>query len=184
VVPSCPLLLLSERSVAKLLLLLLLKLLAVALELRRSVRLSRGWRVNHTVLRWSTATTTFSGSWYDPLLLLLFLSRLTSLHGALLVNGGAGKVIVGQVKVMNQVVLQVNIEPLAIELGLLGIIVNMMPTVALETQQACGAWCPLTSGDHGMQRGTHPTPRGDLLAVLRYMMPTRPLHNLLVLCAV
>jgi hypothetical protein len=30
-----------------------------------------------------------------------------------------------------------------------------------------------------MQHGTHPMPRGDRLAVLRYMMPTRPLLELL-----
>jgi hypothetical protein len=36
----------------------------------------------------------------------------------------------------------------------------------------------LTSGDHKTQRETHPMPRGDLLAVLRYTMPTRPLLDL------
>jgi hypothetical protein len=87
----------SEGSVAKLLLLLLLlKLLTVTLELRRSAWLSCGWCVNHAVLRWSTAITTSGGTWHGPLL-LLFLSLLTSLHDAILVNGSADKVIVGQV---------------------------------------------------------------------------------------
>jgi steroid 5-alpha reductase family enzyme len=86
----------SEGSVAKLLLLLLLlKLLTVTLELRRSAWLSHGWCVNHAVLRWSTAITTSGGTWHGPLLILL--SLLTSLHDAILVNGSAGKVIVGQV---------------------------------------------------------------------------------------
>jgi hypothetical protein len=76
--------------------LLLLKLPVVALELQRSTRLSRGWCVNHAALWWSTARTNSCGSWHGSLL-LLFLSRLTSLYGALLINGGVGKVIVGQV---------------------------------------------------------------------------------------
>jgi hypothetical protein len=49
---------------------------------------------------------------------------------------------------------------------------------ALGSQQACGALYPLTSGDHRMRRGTHPMPHGDLLAVLRCRMPTRPLLEL------
>jgi hypothetical protein len=47
--PNCSLLLWSGRSVA-VLLLLQLELLAVASELWRSARLSRGWHVNHAVL--------------------------------------------------------------------------------------------------------------------------------------
>jgi hypothetical protein len=122
--------------VAKLLL-LLLKVLTVAPELRRLVQLSHRWRVNHAVLWWSTTRTTGGSSWHGPLL-LLFLSCLTSLHGALQINGGAGKVIVGQIQVLNQVVLQLNIEPLTIELGLLGITVNMMPTVLCQVVKLPG----------------------------------------------
>jgi hypothetical protein len=76
--------------------LLLLKLMAVALELQRSTRLSHGWCVNHAVLWWSAARTTSCGSWHGPLR-FLFLSRLTSLQGALLINGGVGEVIAGRV---------------------------------------------------------------------------------------
>jgi hypothetical protein len=65
----------------------------VALELRRSARLSHGWRVNHVVLRVSTTRTTSDGSWHGHLP-LLFLGRFTSLCGALLINGGASGVIV------------------------------------------------------------------------------------------
>jgi hypothetical protein len=83
-----------------LLLWLRLKLLAVSLELRRSARLSCGWCVNHTVLWWRTAGTPSSGSWCGPLPLLL-LSHLTSPHGALLINGSAGKIIVGQVQILH-----------------------------------------------------------------------------------
>jgi hypothetical protein len=129
--PSAPLLLWSERGTTELLWLLLLKLLAVAPKLRRSVQLSRGWCVNHAVLWWSTARTTSGGSWNCPLL-LLFLSHLTTLHGALLINGSASKIVVGQVQVLNQVVLQLNNEPLVIELGLLSIAVNMMSTVLCQ----------------------------------------------------
>jgi hypothetical protein len=88
--PSCSLLLWRSAAV---LLLLRLKLLAIALELQRLALLSRGWRVNHAVLLWSTARITSGGSWHSTLP-LLFLSRLTSLQGALLINGGAGEVIV------------------------------------------------------------------------------------------
>jgi hypothetical protein len=68
--------------------LLQLELRAVAPELWRSARLSCGWRVNHVVLQWSIARTTSGGSEHGPLP-LLFLCRLMSLHGALLINGGA-----------------------------------------------------------------------------------------------
>jgi hypothetical protein len=80
----------SERSTV---VLLLLELWAIAPELQRSARLSHGWRINHAVLQWSTARTTSGGCEHDPLP-LLFLCYLTSLHGALLINGGAGQVIV------------------------------------------------------------------------------------------
>jgi hypothetical protein len=82
-------LLLRRRSVGKLLLLLLLELWAIALELWRSAWLSRGWRVNHTVLQESTAGTAFEGSWHSPLPLLL-LGCFTSLHSALLIYGSTG----------------------------------------------------------------------------------------------
>jgi hypothetical protein len=101
------------------------------------VWLSHGWRVNQAILRWSTARTTSGGSWRGPLL-LIFLSRLTSPHGTLLVNGGAGKVIVGQVQVLNQAVLLLNIEPLAIELGLLSIPVNIISTVLCQDVKLLG----------------------------------------------
>jgi hypothetical protein len=89
------------------------------------------------VLLWSTISTTYGGSWHGPLL-LLFLSHLTSLHGALLVNVSPGKVIVGQVQVLNQAVLQLNIEPLAIELSHLGIAINMMPIVLSQVVKLLG----------------------------------------------
>jgi hypothetical protein len=60
--PSCHLLLRCRRSAVVLLLLLLLELWAVAPELWRSARLSRGWHVNHEVLRGSTARTAYGGS--------------------------------------------------------------------------------------------------------------------------
>jgi hypothetical protein len=82
------------------LLLLHLKLLAVSLELQRSTRLSRGWCVNHAVLWWCTAGTTSGGSWCGPLPLLL-LSHLTSPHDALLIDGNAGRIIVGQVQILH-----------------------------------------------------------------------------------
>jgi hypothetical protein len=66
---------------------LLLELWVVALELLRSPRLSRGWHLNHAVLRGSTTRTTSSGSWHSPLLLF---GDFTSLHSTLLMNGGAG----------------------------------------------------------------------------------------------
>jgi hypothetical protein len=83
-----------------LLLLLRLKLLAVSPELRRSAQLSRGWCVNHIVLWWCTTGTTSGRSWCGPLP-LLFLSHLTSPHGALLIDGSAGKVSVGQVQIVH-----------------------------------------------------------------------------------
>jgi hypothetical protein len=89
--PSCSLLLWSERSTV--VLLLLLELRAVAPELWKSAWLSRGWHVDHGVLWWSIARTTSGGTWHGPLP-LLFLCRLTSLHGALLINDGAGQVVV------------------------------------------------------------------------------------------
>jgi hypothetical protein len=98
--PSYPLQLQSEWGSVELLLLLQLKLLMVFLDLQRSARLSYGRCVNHMVLQWSTARTTSSGSWHGPLP-PLFLSSLTSLHGALLVNGSVGKVIVGQVQILH-----------------------------------------------------------------------------------
>jgi hypothetical protein len=89
--------LLSERSTG--ILLLWLKLLVVSLELRRSARQFHWWRVNHTILWWHIAGTTSGGSWCDPLP-LLFLNHLTSPHGALLIYGSAGKIIVGQVQIL------------------------------------------------------------------------------------
>jgi hypothetical protein len=77
----------------------------------------------------STARTTFGGSSHSPLLLL---SHFTSLHSALLINGSASQVIVRQAQILNQAVLQLNIEPFAIELGLLRVSVNMMPTVLCQ----------------------------------------------------
>jgi hypothetical protein len=124
--PSCPLLLRSERSAV---VLLLLELQVVAPKLWSPAWLSRGWRVDHAVLQWSTATTTSGGSWHGP---LLFLYHRTSIHGALLINGGAGQVVVRQAQILNQAVLQLDIEPLAIELGLLSISVNMVPTVLCQ----------------------------------------------------
>jgi hypothetical protein len=82
--PSYHLLLLHRQSAGELL--LMLELGAVALELRKSAQLSRGWRVNHTVLRGSTTRTAFGGSWHGPLP-LLFDDRFTQLHSALLING-------------------------------------------------------------------------------------------------
>jgi hypothetical protein len=109
-------------------LLLLLELQAVAPSLWRSVQLSHGGHVNHAVLQWSTARTSPGGSWHGPLS-LLFLCCLTSLHGALLIYGGTGQVIVRQAQILNQAVLQLNIEPLAVELSFLCISVNMVPTI-------------------------------------------------------
>jgi hypothetical protein len=83
--PDCHLLLLMCWGSMVVLLLLLQ---AVALELWwRSARLSRGWCIDHAVLRGSTARTASGGSRHGPLPLLLF-GRFTDLHGTLLVNGG------------------------------------------------------------------------------------------------
>jgi hypothetical protein len=75
--------------------------------------------------------TTSSGSSHGPVP-LLFLYHLTSLHDALLINGGAGQVVVRQAQILNQAVLQLDIEPLVIELDLLSISVNMVPTVLCQ----------------------------------------------------
>jgi hypothetical protein len=68
---------------------LLLLLWAIAPELwRRAAWLSRGWGVDHTVLRGSTARTASGGSRHCPLPFLLF-NRFTGLNGALLVNSSS-----------------------------------------------------------------------------------------------
>jgi hypothetical protein len=83
--PSCHLLLWC-RSVGKL---LLLELWVVALELQRTVWLSRGWHVNHAIFQGSTARTTSRGSWHGPLPLLP-LRWFTDPHCVLLINRGTG----------------------------------------------------------------------------------------------
>jgi hypothetical protein len=128
---SCSLLLWSERSVA---ILLLLKFLTVALELRRSAWLFHGRHVNNAELWWRSCRPTSDGSWHGPLPLLI-LGRFTSLHYALLKSGGAGEVVVRHVQIMDQVVQQLDIDPFAIELGLHSIIVDMMPTVGGDAEK-------------------------------------------------
>jgi hypothetical protein len=59
---SCHLLLWCRWSMT--VLLLLLELWAVAPELQRSARLSRGWCVNHAVLQGTTAKTISGESWH------------------------------------------------------------------------------------------------------------------------
>jgi hypothetical protein len=87
--PGCHLLLLRcRRGAIVLLLLLLLELWVIAPGLRRSTRLSRGWRVNHAVLQGSTTRTTSRGSWHCPLSFLV-LSHFIGTHSALLVNSYA-----------------------------------------------------------------------------------------------
>jgi hypothetical protein len=91
------------------------------------------------------------------------------------------------------VVMQLNCEPFVKELGLLLIGVNVVTSVLCRllnfgcthtqngspstypgTPKACGTWCPLTGGGHRKQHGTHPMVQGDLRAVLRCKMPTKP----------
>jgi hypothetical protein len=89
--PNCLLLLLLCRWSV---IVLLLLLWTVAPELwRRAAWLSRGWGVDHALLRGSTTRTASGGSWHYPLPLLFF-GRFTGLHGALLVNGSTCKLIV------------------------------------------------------------------------------------------
>ena len=131
--PDCQLLLLLWCWWSAVVLLLLWLLLwAIAPELRRrAARLSRGRGVDHAVLRGSTARTASGGSGHYPLPLLLF-GRFTGLHGALLVDGSTCQLIVCQVLGENQAILQLNSEPLAKELGLLGIRINMVGPVLCQ----------------------------------------------------
>jgi hypothetical protein len=83
--PSYHLLLRRRRSVV--VLLLPLELRMAALELWRSMRLSRGWCVDHVVLLGSTIVTTSGGSWHCPLPFLI-LGHFIGLHGAHRIDGG------------------------------------------------------------------------------------------------
>jgi hypothetical protein len=120
------------------LLLLLLKLWAVAPKLRRSAQLSHGWHVNHVVLRGSTARTASRGSWHDHLPPLL-LGCFTGLHSALLIGGCTSEIIVGQVGRENQMILQLNCEPHAIELDLLLVSVNVVIPVLCHVVELLSA---------------------------------------------
>jgi hypothetical protein len=127
------------RGMVELLLLLLLWLLLL-LELSRlklwamapillllwSKQLTPSWDIHRAVLQRSTdRTTTTNGARHHPLPLFL-IGLSNSLHHPLLVNGCTYQLIVQQAREMHQVLLLVDSEPCAVQVGLLFIRVDVV----------------------------------------------------------
>jgi hypothetical protein len=124
------------RGIVELLLLRLLSLLelswlklwvmAPVLLLLWSTQLTPRWGIHHTVLQRSTARTTTACRSRHQLLPIFLIGLINGLHHPLLVNGRTCQLIVRQAREMHQVLLQVDREPCAVQVGLLLIRVDVV----------------------------------------------------------